>query len=248
MIVWVHHSMNIYIERLRQISLQNKYLDWYCQIISKAITRASSKKNARQILGYCEKHHVLPRSYKDGGENDAMNIVYLTAREHILVHWLATKFSIDKHRLTMLRAYHCMCFKTNGGRNKRYPTKLQLDRARNCASVANKGQRGFRGPPSWSGCTTIEAFASVLDKLTNDNMSDPAISKLFGVSTTSIHNWKRKLSLSNRRAQLRDQDWLYDQYVVKRFSAQVIADIIGCSGSAVQLNLKKFGIPIRTRQ
>lgn len=38
---------------------------------------------------YCERHHIQPRSM--GGNNDADNLVWLTAREHYLVHWLLYK-------------------------------------------------------------------------------------------------------------------------------------------------------------
>lgn len=44
----------------------------------------------RNITGYIEKHHILPRSM--GGNEDKENIVKLTAREHYIAHWLLTKF------------------------------------------------------------------------------------------------------------------------------------------------------------
>lgn len=55
----------------------------------------SEKRYARLIAharargrpeGYVEKHHIVPRSA--GGTDDPSNLVYLTAREHFLAHWL----------------------------------------------------------------------------------------------------------------------------------------------------------------
>ena len=43
---------------------------------------------------YCERHHVHPKSM--GGTNANSNLVYLTAREHYIVHWLL--FKIHKNQ------------------------------------------------------------------------------------------------------------------------------------------------------
>ena len=49
-----------------------------------------SRKTRDRIQGeYYEKHHALPRSMK--GSNDKSNLVYLTAREHYIAHWLLYK-------------------------------------------------------------------------------------------------------------------------------------------------------------
>lgn len=61
---------------------KNKYLKLYNKIISNARKR-------RNIVGYKEKHHVLPTSL--GGTNYKINLVYLTAREHFICHILLTK-------------------------------------------------------------------------------------------------------------------------------------------------------------
>lgn len=50
----------------------------YNQIIDRAKTR--------QLEGYREKHHILPKCM--GGSNGRENIVELTAREHFVCHWL----------------------------------------------------------------------------------------------------------------------------------------------------------------
>lgn len=54
------------------------YQKTYDQIIKRAKTR--------QIEGYVEKHHIIPKCM--GGSNNISNLVKLTAREHFLCHQL----------------------------------------------------------------------------------------------------------------------------------------------------------------
>lgn len=41
------------------------------------------------VNGYCEKHHILPRSL--GGSDEASNLVLLTPRQHYIAHWMLWK-------------------------------------------------------------------------------------------------------------------------------------------------------------
>lgn len=43
----------------------------------------------QSIDGYCEKHHIVPRSM--GGSDDASNLIKLTGRQHYLAHWMLWK-------------------------------------------------------------------------------------------------------------------------------------------------------------
>lgn len=52
---------------------------------------------------YYEKHHIVMRSM--GGSNSKDNIVYLTAREHFIAHWLLWR--IHKNKQTAA-AFYCM--------------------------------------------------------------------------------------------------------------------------------------------
>lgn len=72
-----------------------KYSIWYWNIIDRA--------KLRSIIGYTEQHHILPRSL--GGTDDSENLVYLTAREHFIVHWLLTKMTAGKAKAKMLWAW-----------------------------------------------------------------------------------------------------------------------------------------------
>jgi hypothetical protein len=46
-----------------------------------------TRKNRNRIDNvYYERHHIIPRSM--GGSDDETNLIYLTAREHFIAHWL----------------------------------------------------------------------------------------------------------------------------------------------------------------
>jgi hypothetical protein len=109
--------------------VENKYKKWYDNIIDAA------KK--REISGYTEKHHIIPKSL--GGSNDSANLVALTAREHYVCHWLLTKFVEE--------TYYQMKMKNALGRfvqqsrlQERNLTSRQFERARKAVSEANTGR------------------------------------------------------------------------------------------------------------
>jgi hypothetical protein len=61
--------------------MSNHHLDRYHNFID-------SLRN-QVVGGYCEKHHILPRSL--GGSDDASNLILLTSRQHYLAHWMLWK-------------------------------------------------------------------------------------------------------------------------------------------------------------
>jgi hypothetical protein len=65
----------------------------YQRIYSQIIERAKT----RQIEGYFEKHHIVPRCL--GGSDNKDNIVELTAREHFLCHLLLVEMYPNNIRL-----------------------------------------------------------------------------------------------------------------------------------------------------
>lgn len=83
--------MNHYIQYINSIALQNKYTKYYSDIILNAIARGNNRKELEPKFGYIEQHHILPKSFKLGGEKDSENLVFLTAKEHFIVHLCATK-------------------------------------------------------------------------------------------------------------------------------------------------------------
>jgi len=52
----------------------------YKRIHDQIIERAKS----RILEGYKERHHIIPKCM--GGNNEKDNLVYLTAREHFIIH------------------------------------------------------------------------------------------------------------------------------------------------------------------
>jgi hypothetical protein len=69
----------------------SKYTKWYYSIINNA--------RGRQVVGYKERHHIIPRSF--GGQDDVANLVDLTAREHLLCHLLLVKMSVGSNKYKM---------------------------------------------------------------------------------------------------------------------------------------------------
>ena len=85
-----------------------KYRDWYYVIIERGL-------KVKPKEGYYERHHIIPKSM--GGENKKKNLVYLTAREHFLVHWLLTRMMETKnHQIKMGFAFSKMRWSTGGER------------------------------------------------------------------------------------------------------------------------------------
>lgn len=109
--------MSIYINQIRSIARPNKYTKWYISIIETALTRftydytTSLRKNratAVSSMGYVEAHHIVPKSIDPSIKNNPDNHVFMTAREHYLVHWLATKMFDGKHKSKMAFAFYSM--------------------------------------------------------------------------------------------------------------------------------------------
>jgi len=80
--------MSIYPDKLSELLPSSKYLRAYTKICKLAQDRANTRKQAKLQFGYVEGHHILPKSFKCGGEKDKSNYVYLTAREHFICHKL----------------------------------------------------------------------------------------------------------------------------------------------------------------
>lgn len=107
--------------------LHNKYTNWYNQIINRA--------QNRNISGYVEKHHIIPRSL--GGDNRQSNIVNLTAREHFICHLLLTKMTTGLSRRSMCYAAWQMTH--IDGRNRYRPTSRMYALLRKSLSESYKG-------------------------------------------------------------------------------------------------------------
>jgi len=86
--------------------------------------------------GYYEGHHIIPKS--QGGSDDASNIVYLTAREHFIAHWLLYKWLGTKE---MSYAFRMMADVDRYG--KRYKSSAGYSAAKKAHSkTVSKSQLG----------------------------------------------------------------------------------------------------------
>lgn len=56
-----------------------------------AYARLIERARGRELTGYCERHHVVPRCM--GGGDEATNMVRLTPEEHYLAHQLLVKLN-----------------------------------------------------------------------------------------------------------------------------------------------------------
>jgi hypothetical protein len=108
--------MDIYLEKLKSFSIENKYFSYYCSIIENSKEKYQSKKSAKSNLGYVEDHHIFPSCFCNEEEKiDKNNRCYLTAKEHFIVHRLLTKFINNKEMLDkMIFAVWNMTRKSKG--------------------------------------------------------------------------------------------------------------------------------------
>lgn len=85
--------------KLNDIVLSNKYTKWYFSICTNAKSRARTRSEAKTILGIVEGHHILPKSIEPNSE-----IVYVSVKEHFVLHHLLTKMLTGQHKHKMIYA------------------------------------------------------------------------------------------------------------------------------------------------
>lgn len=103
--------MNIYTHN--GIFLNNSETEQYYQIVTNAQNeqRQKHKKNNPNYV-YYESHHILPRSIFPEFAKDKWNLVYLTAKEHLVCHQLLVKMiAKSKPYFQMVKAYNSMAYR-----------------------------------------------------------------------------------------------------------------------------------------
>jgi hypothetical protein len=137
----------MYLTKIREISLTNKYTNWYISICQKAQARATTRQAAKKLLGSdIEGHHILPKSFKLGGEKDTSNYAYLSTQEHFICHLLLTKMFKDKMRCKMTYAMTCFHRKspTRILTSKQYATAVRFYKEKfdedRCKSIRDSRQ------------------------------------------------------------------------------------------------------------
>lgn len=189
----------------------------YQRIYDQIIVRARE----RQIDGYKEKHHIVPRCMN--GSDKSSNIVELTAKEHFVCHRLLTKIHPDNTKL--IHAFWMMCNTTSPDRRNykvsgrtyqegrelfsftmsgdRNPNKKKENREKISKTMKIKGYR----PPSPKGHKK--------NKQHRKNLSE----SLKGVKKSEDH--KVKNSLSHIGLQIRDKNGMYKKVDKRNFMEDV---------------------------
>jgi len=115
---------------IKDIALNNKYTNWYINIIEKCKIRASTKKEAKILLGNIEAHHIIPKCIIENN-----NVVYLTPREHFIVHRLLAKMFNGSFKVKM---EHAITQFTRGRTLNSHQTKIAMSARHKPCSKSRK--------------------------------------------------------------------------------------------------------------
>jgi len=94
----------------------------YSKIYNEFILSRKAKEN--QLIGYTEKHHILPKAL--GGTDNKLNLVKLTASDHYFAHLLLAKI----HGGKMVFALQAMSNLSNGTERPCFKKRLQYSHIR----------------------------------------------------------------------------------------------------------------------
>lgn len=120
------------------------YQKIYDNLMSSRMDLKKSRHSLRKNGEYFEGHHIIPKSKGGTGcstsglNND--NIVYLTAREHFLAHWLLWRIYRDR---SSALAFHKMM--SNNRNQNRINSSKGYEEARIAFSETNKGNQYGKG-------------------------------------------------------------------------------------------------------
>jgi hypothetical protein len=112
----------------------------YANIYNQLIQSAQDRQT---LDGYKEKHHIIPRCVQ--GTNDKSNLVYLTAREHLIAHRLLDKIYPDNYKI-FFALWSMLTMKTNN--MQRISNSREYEKAKiRLRSVMSLIQTGSKRPP-----------------------------------------------------------------------------------------------------
>ena len=104
----------------------SKYQKIYDAIIERGKERNWKSNRWRfgevEVEFYTEVHHILPKSLK--GSDDLDNLVFLSAKEHFICHYLLTKIFPESEEL--IRAFMIMCNRTEGKNANNYQKQKEF--------------------------------------------------------------------------------------------------------------------------
>lgn len=137
-------SFSTFIEEFLQLTKQSKYRDIYVRICQRGSNRGDSRKQLKEKLGYVEGHHFIPKCIVEEYATEKHNIVFLTAREHFICHYLLCKiFKSTEHYFSLLSAFGKMSNTAPTMKNKRYTNSHLYEHFRkNVSSLMSKLREG----------------------------------------------------------------------------------------------------------
>lgn len=168
----------------KEYCLRNKYSEWYFKIIDNALLRNWNKASAGV---YVEKHHYIPTSL--GGTDN--HIVFLTSREHFIVHLLLVRMLTGNDKSKM--AWAVMCLKGKGRYiNSRLYEHVKsnikhTDEARAKMSLSRKGKRTGAANSNYGNRGNLNPLFGTKQTMEHKNKR---IQKLKGRKQTTISRMK----------------------------------------------------------
>jgi len=153
----------------------DKYAMDHSHVYNQLIKQAQGR--TRPIV-YTEKHHIVPRCL--GGSNDKSNLVYLTAREHLLAHKLLDKIYPDNRKI-FFALWSMLTMKNDD--MKRIPNSREYEKAKiRMAAQMSQIQKGRKRPPQ--------------TELHRKRNSESQLGKVLSEETKSKIREKRKLQIT----------------------------------------------------
>jgi hypothetical protein len=133
-------------------------------------------------MSYCEKHHVVPRSL--GGGDDTENLVWLTAKEHLIAHKLLVRITTGDNQKKMLNALWAMATM----RNSHNKDKRALLSAEQFARLRETYFESRRGQP-----ISEETRQKISSSLTGRKIPEETIKKRTSTLKLNIQTGKTEI-------------------------------------------------------
>ena len=213
----------------------------YQKIYDNLIQSAQLRPDISFLNGYTERHHILPKSM--GGNDDASNLVRLTAREHFVAHHLLWRI----HRSEALAyAFWCMCFQKTNGRdykvNSRFYEKARKEAVSYISEHAKK-RIGLKNP-FYGKRHSEETRRKISEANKGKKMPDSFIQKLKEKTGSKNPNYGKKHNFPKPVTDLleKNKEDIIHMYTNGMLSRE-IAKKYNCEATVVLKFLKNNNVP-----
>lgn len=173
--------MNKYLKIVDNKYDSSKYKKWYIRLCEKALNR-------KNINGYIERHHILPKSLCENEEQikDIENIVCLTAKEHYIAHLLLWKFD-GGYKMTT--AFLCMNMNYKTHQRDKKINSIIYEKLRISLSEYKKIHLKENGHPRQGVKLSEETKNKISKSLTGFKMSDETKRKISEATPKRIEKY-----------------------------------------------------------